>query len=63
MADTRLLIDFATGENWEMPISIYERYHRDCIELKLEVPQGLTCIEYWLTTLTLEEKRMIVCIK
>jgi hypothetical protein len=55
----RTLIDFATGDNWEMPLHLYERYQRDCIQLQLKVPIGHTCIEYWFTTLTDEEKASI----
>ena len=55
----RTLIDFATGDNWEMPLELYLRYERDCVQLKLEVPDGITCIQYWLTTLTPEERAMI----
>ena len=56
----RTLIDFATGENWEMPLALYEKYYRDCVELQLQVPKGMTCIEYWLTTLT-DEERTSIC--
>jgi hypothetical protein len=57
--EIRTLIDFATGENWEMPLELYQRYERDCVQLKLKVPAGITCIQYWLTTLTKEERAMI----
>jgi RecB family endonuclease NucS len=56
----RTLIDFATGENWEMPLALYEKYYRDCIQLQFQVPKGHTCIEYWFTTLTEEEQLLII---
>jgi hypothetical protein len=55
----RTLIDFATGDNWEMPLSLYERYQKECVEGQLTVPSGMTCIQFWLTTLTEEERKTI----
>lgn len=60
MAEVRTLIDFATGDNWEMPITLYERYERDCVQLQLTVPKGKTCIQYWMSLLSEEERMMIV---
>ena len=60
MAELRTLIDFATGDNWEMPISLYEAYTEVCHQLKLTLPKGLTCIQYWMSTLTDEERIQIV---
>ena len=59
MAELRTLIDFATGDNWDMPLALYQRYERDCLQLQLKVPKGFTCIEYWLTTLTTQERASI----
>jgi hypothetical protein len=57
--EIRTLIDFATGDNWEIPLELYQRYERDCVQLKLSVPEGITCIQYWMSTLTDEERAMI----
>ena len=55
----RTVIDFATGDNWETPLALYEKYDKACVQLQLKVPSGHTCIQHWLSTLTEEEKAMI----
>jgi len=56
MADTRILIDFATGDNWEMPKELFEKYHRECIHFS---PDGQTIIQQWIQSLSKEEKALI----
>lgn len=60
MAELRLLIDFATGENWEMPLHLYEHYEKICDELLLSLLNGLTCIQSWLTTLSVDERNLVL---
>jgi len=59
MAELRMLIDFATGENWEMPAHLYEDYLSICNELTTRLPNGMTCIQYWLSTLS-DDDRLLV---
>ena len=56
MADTRLLIDFATGENWEMPITLYERFQQEQWRFSAN---GLTVIQQWIKSLKKEEQELI----
>ena len=62
MAELRTLIDFATGENWDMPLSLYERYEKDVV-LRRKTNQPLckntTFIQYWISTLDEEDKAQI----
>ena len=55
MADTRLLTDFATGENWKMPISLYERFQLEQWQFS---GNGLTVIQQWIKSLTEEEREL-----
>jgi len=57
MADTRLLIDFATGENWEMPVELYARFQ---VEQYKFSEDGLTVIQQWIQSLTIEEKKDVL---
>lgn len=56
---TRILIDYATGENWELPLALYEKYGRDCGRVKHFESPSQTWIQYWMTTLSDEEKKLI----
>jgi hypothetical protein len=56
----RTLIDFATGENWDMPLELYETYERDLTLKKHANHFNLTLIQFWITTLSEEEKNRIV---
>ena len=61
-SDRRTLIDFATGENWEMPLHLYEKYEKDFLRWQLQdkLPiNGCTVIQHWLTTLVSEERELI----
>lgn len=58
----RILIDFATGDNWEMPIELYEKYQSDLALLQQKDKRffnGLTLIEFWIGTLNKQEKETV----
>ena len=59
MAELRILIDFANGENWEIPPHLYEDYLRVCDDLLLSLPDGLTCIQYWLSRLPADQIALV----
>jgi hypothetical protein len=58
--NTRTLIDFATGENWEMPLELYEIYEPDFSLKKQANHYNLTPIQYWMASLSEDEKNKIV---
>lgn len=49
------LIDFATGEKWDLPLPLYKKYESDFLQLKSKdkLPVAdMTFIQYWLSTLS-----------
>ncbi len=56
MAELRTLIDYATGENWEMPVELYSRYLVEQLNFSED---GLTVIQQWIGSLTKEERQLI----
>jgi len=56
MADKRVLIDFVTGDNWEMPIALYERFQVEQYNFSKD---GQTVIQQWVASLTKEDKELI----
>jgi hypothetical protein len=61
-SDTRTLIDFATGDNWKMPLELYEKYQKFYYNrdyLNKAIVTEFTLIQYWFTTLTQNEKEQI----
>ena len=52
----RIIIDFATGESWEVPIYLYERYVSESPQL---IQNGKTVVEQWLASLPQEEKQLV----
>ena len=56
-SNLRTIIDFATGDNWEMPLELYERFQ---IEWKKFSTDGQTIIQQWISSLSEAEKKKIV---
>jgi hypothetical protein len=56
----RTVIDYATGENWEMPLELYDKYERDSVKKTNYTTTLYTWIQYWISTLSEEEKRLLV---
>jgi hypothetical protein len=62
MGELRNLIDFASGNNWEMPLQLYQSCENDYLRLQLggKLPlKDITPIELWLSTLTPAEKALL----
>lgn len=55
----RVIIDFATGENWEVPLFLYEKYARDTIEAGNFDCPFQTWTQYWLSMLSEEEGKLV----
>ena len=55
-SETRLLIDYATGDNWEMPKELFERYHHEYLHFSND---GQTIIQQWMKSLAKEERELI----
>lgn len=57
MQPLRILIDYATGENWQMPAHLYEKYLAEKNSLKSSGKQ--TAIQAWLAALPIAERKQI----
>ena len=56
-SQTCILIDYATGDNWEMPTALFQKYHRECWQFSED---DRTVIQQWMVTLTKEERAQII---
>ena len=54
---TCILIDYATGENCEMPTALFQKYHNECWQY---LEDGRTVIQQWMVSLTKEERAQIL---
>lgn len=56
-SNLRILIDYSTGENWEMPVWVYEKYQDELVKCKgVHQAKGMTFIQCWLVSLSEDER-------
>ena len=53
---TRIIIDYVTGDSWEVPIPLYEKYVNESPNLQAN---SKTVVELWLESLTTEEMEKV----
>jgi hypothetical protein len=53
------VIDYATGENWEMPLHLYLKYEYDTAHKKTYSDPSITWIEFWISTLEWDERELL----
>ena len=53
---TRIIIDFVTGESWEVPVHLYEKFVSESPHLHED---GKTVVQQWLDSLSQEEKEKV----
>ena len=58
MSEVRILIDYATGENWEMPKELYERFLRFNTN-NVTLSKHLV-IEQWMAMLSDEDRFSVI---
>jgi len=56
-SNLRTIIDFATGDNWEMPLELYERFQVEWVKFSSD---GQTIIQQWISSLPQADKEKIV---